>query len=104
MALAGLAFQVAKRSTKSSDNAYLMGELQSRVDLAATMRFDSLSLIAGCDTTNTGNVRIIGCTTVTDISARLKDVRIVVSTNVPGGRPDTVNMRRGKPDRPVPTR
>jgi len=80
-----------------------MGELQSRVDLAAAMRFDSLSLIVGCDTTTTGTVRIIGCTTVTDVSARLKDVRIIVSTNVPGGRPDTIDMRRGKPSRPIPT-
>lgn len=80
-----------------------MAEMQSRVDLASAMRFDSLSLIAGCDTTVTGNVSTIGCTTITDLSARLKLVTVIVSTTVPGGRPDTITLRRGKPGRPVPT-
>ena len=98
----GLAFQVARRSTRSTDQTQLMGVLQSKVDLAATISFDSLSLITGCDTTTTGNVKIIGCVTITSSSTRLKDVMVVVKTTVPTGRPDTVRLTRAKPRQTIP--
>lgn len=102
LALAGLAFQVARRSTRATDQTQLMGVLQSKVDLAATIRFDSLSVIAGCDTTVTGNVRIIGCITVTATTPRLTDILVVVRTTVPGGQPDTVRLTRSKSRLPIP--
>lgn len=79
-----------------------MSVLQSKVDLAATVPFDSLSWIATCDTTTTGLTKIVGCTTVTSQSARLASIQIIVHTTVPGGRPDTINMQRGKPRIPIP--
>jgi prepilin-type N-terminal cleavage/methylation domain-containing protein len=102
LALAGLAFQVARRSTRATDQAQLMGMLQSKVDLAATIAFDSLSLVAGCDTTITGNVQIIGCITITSQTTRMADVLVTARTSVPGGRPDTVRMQRSKPRLPIP--
>lgn len=102
LALAGLAFQVARRSTRATDQAQLTGVLQSKVDKAATITFDSLSLITGCDTTTTGNVQIIGCITMTAQTTRLADLLVVVRTSVPGGRPDTVRMTRSKSRLPIP--
>jgi prepilin-type N-terminal cleavage/methylation domain-containing protein len=102
LALAGLAFQVARRSTRATDQTQVMGMMQSKVDLATTMTFDSLSLIVGCDTTTTGNVQIIGCITITAQTSRQADLMVVVRTSVPGGRPDTLLMTRSKPRLPIP--
>jgi hypothetical protein len=102
LGLAGLSFQVAKRSTRATDQALLMSVLLSRVDRASTVAYDSLATIANCDTTSSGVVLIIGCTTVDSLSPRLSSVRIVARTTVPDGRPDTIVMQRGKERRPVP--
>ena len=102
LGLAGLAFQVAKRSTRATDQALLMSVLLSKVDRASTVAFDSLPSIAGCDTTMSGIVMILGCTTVFVVSPQLDSVRISVSTSVAGSRPDTIVMQRGKPRQPVP--
>lgn len=102
LGLAGLAFQVARRSTRATDQTLIMAKLQDKVGLVSTVAYDSLSLVAGCDTTVSGTVRVIACITVTPSSARASDVRVVVGTTVPGGRPDTILLTRGKPRRPIP--
>lgn len=102
LALAGLAFQVARRSTRSTDATFIMATLQSRVDLAATVAFDSLTWINGCDTTTTGTVQIIGCTAVTATTPKLSSILVTVRTNVPGGRPDTIALTRAKPRLAIP--
>lgn len=104
LSLAGLAFQVAKRSTRATDQALMMSVMLSKVDRAATVAFDSLSTIAGCDTTVSGVVLIQGCTNVFVVSPRLDSVRVAVRTSIAGARPDTIVMRRGKERRPVPLR
>jgi hypothetical protein len=81
-----------------------MAVLLTKVDRAATTTFDSLPGIARCDTTAVGNYRVVGCTQVTALSTRLDSIQIVVRTTLPGARPDTVTMQRGKPRRPVPLR
>ncbi len=102
MSLVGLSFAVARYSTRSTDQALSMAVLLSKMDRASTITFDSLPTIAACDTTPSGQVKVIGCTTVTVISPRLDSIRIIVRTSLPGARPDTVNLQRGKARRPVP--
>lgn len=104
LGLAGLAFQVAKRSTRATDQALVMSVLLSRVDRAATAPYESLTTLIGCDTTMSGIVVIQGCTRVFDLSPRLDSIRVTVQTSVAGARPDTIVMRRGREKRPVPLR
>ena len=104
LGLAGLAFQVARRSTRATDQAYVMSLLLSRVDRATTIPYDSLPNIAGCDTVMKGTVRVVSCTSFTTLSQRLKQVRVIVRTTMPGGRPDTVSFQRALPRVPIPLR
>jgi len=102
LVLGGLALQVAKRSTRATDQALSMSVMVGRVDRASTVDFDSLANVAGCDTTVSGNVLIIGCTTVTSLTPRLKGIRVIVKTTTPMARPDTISFERGKERRPIP--
>jgi hypothetical protein len=104
LALCGLAFQVAKKSTKATDQALVMSVLLSKVDKSAMIPFDSLGVVAGCDTTISGTVKVIGCITVVALTARLDSVRVTVQTTVPATRPETVFMRRTKAPLAVPLR
>ncbi len=104
LGLAGLSFQVARRSTRATDQALITSVMLSHLDRATTVPYDSLYLLAACDSSISGQASIITCTTVTPVSARVSSVQIVVQTNVPGGRPDTVTFDRGKIRRPVPLR
>lgn len=81
-----------------------MSVLLSKVDKAATIPFDSLPIVAGCDTTWSGLVGVRGCITVTHLNARLDSIRVDVGTTVPGTRPDTIFMRRSRIPIPVPMR
>lgn len=102
LSLVGLSFRVAKYSTRSTDQALSMAVLLSKMDRASAIAFDSLPNIAACDTTPSGQVKVIGCTRVTSLSPRLDSIQIIVKTSLPGTRPDTVNLQRGKARRPVP--
>jgi prepilin-type N-terminal cleavage/methylation domain-containing protein len=104
LSLVGLSFQVAKNSTRATDQALGMAALLANVDRAATTAFDSLPNLVGCDTTASGLYRVTGCTTVTPLSPRLDSIQIIVTSTLPGARPDTINMQRGKERRPVPLR
>ena len=104
LSLAGLAFQVAKRGTRAMDQTYVMGQLFQRVDRAATIKFDSLSTIAKCDTTLRGLVKIIGCTGVAAVSSNQSTVTLTVRTNIPTGRADTITMTRSSARKTLPLR
>jgi prepilin-type N-terminal cleavage/methylation domain-containing protein len=104
LSLVGLSFRVAKYSTRATDQALGMSSLLARVDRAASVPFDSLTNIAGCDTALSGVYRVYGCTAVTVLSPRLDSIQIIVVSTLPGARPDTINMQRGKERRPVPLR
>ncbi|MFI4978481.1 MAG: prepilin-type N-terminal cleavage/methylation domain-containing protein [Solirubrobacterales bacterium] len=104
LGLAGLAFQVAKHSTRSTDQAYVIGALFTHVDRASTVRYDSLNSIATCDTTLRGTVKIIGCTSIAVVSNRQSTVTITMRTTVPGGRADTIVMTRSNQRKPLPLR
>ena len=81
-----------------------MSVLLGKVDQAGTIAFDSLGLLAGCDSTLNGLVWIRGCTTVDTLSNVTKHVTIVVSTTLPGARPDTIRFDRGRVRYPIPLR
>jgi Tfp pilus assembly protein PilV len=104
LGLAGLSFQVARKSTKATDQALVTAGMLAKLDRATTVPYDSLSAIALCDTTTSGLVKVIGCTTVASTGARTTDVEIVVYTTVPGGTPDTVKFTRGKTRQQIPLR
>lgn len=104
LSLAGLAFQVARRSTRSTDQSLTMAVLVSRVDRASTINFDSLGTIARCDTTTSGVVRIYACIRSDSLSMVRRRVRVVVSTSITGSRPDTVAFERGRVRYPIPLR
>jgi len=104
LSLVGLAFRIAKSSTRASDQALGMATLLAKVTQASNTNFDSLGNIVGCDTTVSGPYTVVGCTQVTTLSPRLDSVQIIVQTTLPGARPDTLNMQRGKPRVPVPLR
>ena len=104
LSLVGLSFRVSKSSTRATDQALSMAVLLSKMDRAATTKFDSLTTIAGCDTTVSGLFTVIGCTTVTALTPRLDSIGIIVRTTLPGARPDTITMQRGKARSPVPLR
>ena len=102
MSLAGLAFQVARRSTRATDQALSMSVLLAKVDQASTASYDSLTVIAGCDTTVSGQITIRGCITADSLSNVVRQVRIVVQTSLPGSHPDTITFQRGRVRYPIP--
>ena len=104
LSLAGLAFQVARHGTRSTDQAYVLGQLFTEVDKAATIRYDSLNSLARCDTTVRGLVKLIGCTSITVVSNRQSTVTVTMHTTVPGGRADTIVMTRSNQRKPLPLR
>jgi hypothetical protein len=104
LGLAGLGFQVARRTTRSTDRALLMSVMNARVDRASTVRFDSLSTIATCDSVISGNARVIGCTTLVPVTNVRTDARVVVWTTIPGSVPDTIVVQRSRVRYPFPLR
>jgi hypothetical protein len=104
LGLVGLAYQVARRSTRATDQALVMSALVSAIDEVTTADFDSLAGMVGCDTTLSRNIVVETCLTVTSVSPRLSDVTLVVSTNLPAGRPDTVTLRRSAGRSAIPLR
>ncbi|MEK7668505.1 MAG: hypothetical protein AAB409_07635 [Gemmatimonadota bacterium] len=104
LSLVGLSLQVARRTTRATDQALIMAVILARVDRASTINYDSLSTIARCDTTLSGVVRIIACVTADSLSNVRKRVRVVVRTTIAGSRPDTVTFERGRVRYPIPLR
>lgn len=102
LSLAGLSFQVARRSTRATDQALTMSVLLSKVDQASTIAYDSLPVVAGCDSSASGLVYIRSCIAVDSLSNVLRQVRIIVSTTLPGTRPDTIAFQRGRVRYPIP--
>ena len=104
LSLIGLSFQIARRSVRSTDQALIIGNMQSRIDHLTAVSYDSLAGLVGCDTTQSGNASVIGCITVSATGLRTSDVQLIVWTTVAGDHPDTVTFTRGKTRVPVPLR
>lgn len=105
LALAGLAYQIARRSVRASDQALQMGRLLGEVDVVSVVPFDSLPAIAGCDVVPSGaQISVTACVSVQTLSPRTRSVTITVSTSIPGSRPDTVVIFRSRDRAPIPLR
>ena len=104
LGLAGLAYQIGRRSARATDSALQMGRLLGKVDIASVVPFDSLPALAGCDTVFAVRTNTYSCISVTTLSPRTRSVTVVVSTSVPGSRPDTIVMFRSRDRSPIPLR
>ena len=104
LGLAGLSFQIARRSTRAMDQAFIMSSMQSTMDRASSVAYDSLSGMVGCDSMVSGRTTIATCVTVTALTQVSSRVTIIVQTSLPGAKPDTVRFVRGKARSGVPLR
>ena len=104
LALAGLAYQIARRSTQASDQALQMGRLLGKVDVVSVVPFDSLPTLAGCDVVPSAQISVTACVGVQTLSPRTRSITITVYTSVPGSRPDTVVIFRSRDRAPIPLR
>jgi prepilin-type N-terminal cleavage/methylation domain-containing protein len=104
LGLAGLSFQIARRSTRAMDQAFVMSTMQSRIDRAASVAYDSLPGMVGCDSTVSGRITITTCMAVTPTSQMMSRIRLIVQTSLPGSEPDTISFARGKARSGVPLR
>lgn len=102
LGLAGLAFQLAKRSTRATDQALHMGRQLAASDRAVTVPYDSINALLKPDTVMSGPISVVVKYTIDSVSAVRKDVRIITSTSVAGARTDTIVIQRGRIRYPIP--
>jgi prepilin-type N-terminal cleavage/methylation domain-containing protein len=92
--VARLDYNVMRRSNEVARATYGNASLIHQVNRFVAIDFDSLSTHAGCLTTTTPPTPNTVCATVTDVSAGVKRVTIVLQlTGVPA-TPDTVIVQR----------
>lgn len=104
LGLAGLAFQIAKRTTHATDQALRMARQTAGADHAVAVPYDSLSQLLKPDTVMSGPIRVITKYFVDSVSATSRNVRVVVSTSVPGSHADTLLIRRARALPGIPLR
>ena len=104
LALAGLAFQIARRTTRATDLALHMAMQRGAADHAVTVPFDSLTQLLRPDTVWSGPVRTTVRYVIVTLSTVRKDVYVITQTSVPRTPPDTIIIRRGLARDPIPLR
>ena len=104
LGLAGLSFQIARRSTRAMDQALVMSSVQSRMDRATSVAYDSLPGLVGCDSTASGLMTVSTCVSLTVLTQVSTRIRIIAQTSLPGTRPDTITFTRAKARTGVPLR
>lgn len=100
MSLGGLMFQMSVQTRRSTALAFLSAAKQSAQTRVEGLPWDSISSPTnlGCTTDTTGQLIYSRCTTVTDVTSKLKRVRVVLTpTGNLTGPPDTVVVERTKP-------
>ncbi len=102
LGLAGLAFQIARRTTKATDQALHMARQTAAADKAITVPYDSINQMLTSDTVMSGLIRVVVTYTIDSISPVRKDVHIITTSTVPGARTDTINIQRGRKRAPIP--
>lgn len=101
LGLAGLSFQIGRRTTRATDQAFQMARQISGVDRATVVPFDSITALLKADTVMSGTVRLITTYAITSVSANRKDIRVITRTSVPGSIPDTILIQRASAS-PIP--
>ena len=102
LGLVGFAFQIARNSTRATDQALQMAAQLAAVDRATAVPYDSLRQLLTADTVRSGGMRVVVRFVIDSIDAVRKNVRVITSTSVPGSRPDTVLIQRGRVRLPIP--
>ena len=102
LGLAGLAFQIANRSTKATDQTLNLAIQLAAADRATTVPYDSLTALLAPDTILSGPMRVVVRYVIDSVSAVRKDVRVITTTTVAGSRPDTIVIQRGRIRYPIP--
>ena len=95
VALAGMSVRAAKRNTLNSVRSYQTVFLSS--ELARVTAVPTAALMAGttCDTTTSAPWQFQRCTTVTNVSAKQQQVRVIVRPLMSGLiTPDTITIDR----------
>ena len=102
LALAGLAFQIAKRTTRATDQALHLSRELAAADKATVVPYDSLKTMLKAETVMSGQIRVVTTYTVDSLSAVRDDVFVITSTSVAGSRTDTIMIARGRVRYPIP--
>ena len=100
--MAGLTFQVARRSLRVASEAHIVGVVSSEAGLFSVLPFDSLPSAAGCDTILDPAFPYIRCTSVRDFGTKIRQVVVVVTPTRALSPPDSIVFRRTKPATPSP--
>jgi len=103
IALVGMMFSMAHQTRLTAYGTARTAAVQSASAWAQTVAWDSIGSSVGCVADTAGPLRYTRCTTVQNVSYRLKRLRIVVAPeSVTGIGPDTVTVNRQKPQQLSP--
>ena len=102
LALAGLAFQIAKRTTRATDQALHLSRELAAADKATVVPYDSLFAMLKPETVMSGPVRVVTKYVVDSLTAVRDDVFVITSTSATGSRTDTIMIARGRVRYPIP--
>ena len=104
LVLAGLAYQVARRTTRSTDQMLIMAQLQARLDQLSVIPYDSLPGQAGCDSVVQGLVTVTSCVTITSPVVNRSTLTITVYSSIPGSDTTSLTLQRARARRSIPLR
>jgi prepilin-type N-terminal cleavage/methylation domain-containing protein len=94
LALGALLLRSSRLATASATTVHATASLSTEVSRLHALPFDGLATGTTCDTTATAPYPHIRCTQVTDLSATVKEVQVVVSPASTTLKPDTVKFQR----------
>lgn len=100
VSLGGLMFQVSLQTRRATTLSYLSAAVQVAQTRVEALPWDSLGSagVIGCTADTSGQLTYTRCTTVTDISAKLKRIQVVLTpTGILIAPPETLTVDRTKP-------
>lgn len=100
MSLSGLMFQVSQQSRRATTLSYFSAAVQIAQTRVEGLPWDSLgsSGVIGCAADTTGQLVYSRCTTVSNITATLKRIQVVLTpTGTLTAPPETLTVDRTKP-------
>ena len=95
--LAGMSYQVASRSLRSTQEMYRAGVMTRQAGRLAVLPFDSLPSASGCDSVMAKPFPHRSCVVVTDLATDDRRVAVVVEPTLAIARADTLVLRRTRP-------
>jgi prepilin-type N-terminal cleavage/methylation domain-containing protein len=98
-ALAGLSYEVARRSFDSAIESYGIGVATAQLGRLAVLDYDSLAAQAGCVDVDDDYFPHERCISVSDVSTKVLEVTLIITPDVAFSDADTVQFQRSKPKR-----